>query len=71
VLVNFYENRTNETRESIVMLENTFRDRLLSPIHQATVLRECASEGHTIFEKSPSSRSAQEYEQLVNCIIKS
>jgi len=71
VLVNFYESRTNETKESIEMLKNTFGKRLLEPIHQATVLRECASEGKTIFEKAPASRSAQEYEQLVNRVLKS
>ena len=71
VLVNFYESRTNETKESIEMSKNTFGKRLLEPIHQATVLRECASEGKTIFEKAPASRSAQEYEQLVKQVIKS
>ena len=38
---------------------------MLSPIHRATVLRECAALGQTIFEYMPKSRAAEEYAALV------
>jgi len=51
-------------------LKEHFGARLLSPIHRATTLRECAAEGKTIFEKDPGSRSAKEYSALVDLVLK-
>jgi len=51
-------------------LSQAFGDRLLAPIHRATILRECAAEGITIFEKDPDSRSAEEYRSLAEYISK-
>jgi chromosome partitioning protein len=42
---------------------------ILKPIHRATVLRECAVEGKTIFELDATSRAAQEYGSLVEFVI--
>jgi cellulose biosynthesis protein BcsQ len=47
-----------------------FGESVLPPIHRATVLRECAAEGRTIFEMSPASRSSREYEELSREIVK-
>jgi len=44
--------------------------RILAPIHRATILRECAAEGLTIFEKDSDSRAAQEYSALVDLVLK-
>lgn len=70
VLPTFYDEQTKESRATMNSLGDTFKDRLLPPIHRATVLRECAAEGLTIFEKDPDSRAAQEYEALVDLVAR-
>jgi chromosome partitioning protein len=42
---------------------------VLSPIPRATILRECAVEGKTIFELDPRSRAAHQYQRLVDHIF--
>ena len=69
ILPTFYDS-TRESRDSLADLQGTFQDRVLSPIHRATVLRECWSEGKTIFEYAPESRSADEYQALANLVLK-
>ena len=51
-------------------LQSEFGDKVLQPIHKATVLRECWSEGKTIFEHAPESRSAEEYTALAKAVLK-
>jgi chromosome partitioning protein len=63
ILPTFYDS-TRESRDSLLDLQKTFGDQVLAPIHRATVLRECWSEGKTIFEYAPGSRSATEYQVL-------
>jgi len=70
VLPTFFDEQTRESRANIESLRETFGNRLLAPIHRATVLRECASEALTIFEKDQESRSAKEYANLVNVVLK-
>jgi chromosome partitioning protein len=70
VLPTFYDEQTRESKANIESLRGTFSDRLLAPIHRATVLRECASEALTIFEKDQASRSAREYAGLVDVVLK-
>jgi chromosome partitioning protein len=65
VLPTFYDEKTHESQAAMAELRSTFDDLLLPPIHRATILRECAAEGLTIFEKDPDSRAAQEYLELV------
>lgn len=66
ILPTFYDDVTTESATILDDLRSTFGDKLiLSPIHRATVLRECASEGLTIWEKDAKSRSAKEYADLV------
>ena len=69
ILPTFYD-YTNESRESIEDLQNTFSTKVLAPIHRATILRECWSEGKTIFEYAPESRAAEEYRGLVKDVLK-
>jgi chromosome partitioning protein len=69
ILPTFYDS-TRESRHSLVDLQNAFKDKVLSPIHRATVLRECWSEGKTIFEYAPESRSAREYQLLAKLVRK-
>lgn len=66
ILPTFYDDVTKESAATLDDLRSTFGAKLiLQPIHRATVLRECASEGVTIWEKAPKSRAAKEYAELV------
>ncbi len=65
-----YFDATNESRDSLQDLAATFQEKVLSPIHRATVLRECWSEGKTIFEYAPDTRAAGEYMALSARVLK-
>ena len=70
VLPTFYDEVTRESAATLADLRKTFGDKMvLAPIHRATVLRECASEGKTIWERDPKSRSAEEYADLLWKVI--
>jgi chromosome partitioning protein len=69
VLPTFYDEVTKESGINLARLLLAFGNTLLGPIHRATVLRECAALGKTIFEHDPESRAAHEYEALVREII--
>ena len=70
ILPTFYDEQTRESHKSLADLQADFGDSILKPIHRATVLRECAAEGRTIFEMAPASRAACEYEELSREILK-
>ena len=70
VLPTFYDELTRESRATYETLREMFGESLLAPIHRATLLRECAAEGQTIFEKAPESRAAQEYQALADLVLK-
>jgi chromosome partitioning protein len=70
VLPTFYDSQTRESRASIQDLKRRFGNRILPPIHRATVLRECGAEGKTIFEKNPESRAAREYQLLTDIVAR-
>ena len=66
ILPTFYDETTKESKATLADLRKTFGDKMiLSPIHRATILRECASEGVTIWERDPKHRAAQEYAALL------
>jgi chromosome partitioning protein len=65
VLPTFYDEVTRESRLNLEELRDTFRGLVLPHVHRATVLRECAAEGRTIWEVDPRSRVADEYAALV------
>lgn len=66
VLPTFYDHVTRESAAVLEDLRESFGPELvLEPIHRATVLRECASEGLTIWEYGVRSRAAREYAKLV------
>jgi chromosome partitioning protein len=70
ILPTFYDEQTRESQKSLADMQAGFGDSILKPIHRATVLRECAAEGKTIFEMAPASRAGYEYEQLVDEVMK-
>jgi len=70
VLPTFYDKVTRESQAVLGELhelesELEMEGLILDPIHRATVLRECAAEGKTIFEYAEDSRAAREYAALV------
>lgn len=69
ILPTFFDG-TNESRDSLQDLQATFKEKVIFPIHRATVLRECWSEAKTIFEYAPESRAAQEYRELASLVLK-
>jgi chromosome partitioning protein len=70
ILPTFYDKKTNESHKSLLDLQAGFGESVLNPIHRATVLRECAAEGKTIFESAPASRACLEYEALACEVLK-
>jgi chromosome partitioning protein len=69
ILPTFYDTVTRESKATLQDLQKRFTGSLLSPIHRATVLRECAVEGKTIFEMAPESRAAKQYNGLVEHVL--
>lgn len=69
ILPTFFDGQTSESKKSFEELQTSFGEGVLSPIHRATVLRECAAEGKTIFEFAPASRASREYEELARMVV--
>ena len=69
IVPTFYDEITTESRNTLEQLREHLGDAVWQPIHRATVLRECAAEGVTIFEKAPQSRAAGEYEALAERVM--
>jgi chromosome partitioning protein len=65
ILPTFYDEVTRESKATLLDLGKRFGQLMLEPVHRATILRECAVEGKTIFELAPESRAAREYGELV------
>lgn len=65
VLPTFFDDVTRESQANLDDLKEALGDLVLDPIHRATVLRECAAEGKTVFELAPKSRAAEQYAALV------
>ncbi len=65
ILPTFHDDQTRESRANYAELTQVFGDLVLPPVHRATVLRECAAMGATVFEAAPTSRAAEEYAALV------
>lgn len=70
VLPTFYDEQTRESASAFNDLQHGFGERVLAPIHRATLLRECAAEGVTIFEKDSRSRAAEEYRAVVDRVLR-
>jgi len=70
ILPTFYDDVSKESKDTLADLRANFQDAVFDPIHRATILRECASEGITVFEKDPGSRAAIEYSHFVEGVLK-
>jgi len=70
VLPTFFDEQTRESASAMDDLQQGFRDRVFPPVHRATLLRECAAEGVTIFEKDARCRAAEEYRRVIDLVLK-
>jgi len=70
ILPTFYDTVTRESKATLQDLRKRFSGSMLAPIHRATILRECAVEGKTIFEIAQDSRAAKQYAELVQYVLK-
>ncbi len=70
ILPTFYDEQTRESKATIENLRERFDTSVLSPIHRATALRECAAAGQTILEADPESRAAIEYLAFTRLVMK-
>jgi chromosome partitioning protein len=70
ILPTFYDEQTRESKTTMESLLERFRESLLPPIHRATILRECAANGQTIFETDLVCRAAAEYQALTQLAMK-
>ena len=69
ILPTFYDNVTRESKATLRDLRENFDQLVLRKIHRATILRECAVEGKTIYELAPASRAAKQYSRLVESVL--
>ena len=60
--------RTRESDATLKQLRDSLGDVVTAPVHRAAIMRECASDGLTIWEKSPKSRAGGEYAALVRMV---
>lgn len=71
VLPTLYDDVTRESRAVLADLQKTLgAGRVWDPVHRATVLRECAAVGKTIWEQDPRSRAAREYIPVVETVLR-
>jgi chromosome partitioning protein len=70
ILPTFYDAQTRESKITNTALKERFGESVLDPIHRATILRECAASGKTIFEYDEKCRSAEEYMSLTKRVLK-
>jgi chromosome partitioning protein len=69
ILPTFYDSITRESKATLEDLQKRFGNLMLPAIYRATVLRECAVDGKTIFELAPESRAAAQYSKLVQYVM--
>lgn len=71
IVPTFYHPQEKEAQAALNDLRAGFGEMVLPTIHRAAVLGECPGESKTIFEKDPDCRAAEEYQWLVNLVLKS
>lgn len=70
ILPTFYDEQTRESKATMDLLREKFGNGVLPPVHRATILRECAAEGRTVFEADALCRAAKEYLALTQLVMK-
>lgn len=71
VLPTFFDTVTTESAATLADLRERFGEGVLKPVHRATILRECAAQGRTVFEvDGKRHRASREYAGLVHGLLK-
>jgi chromosome partitioning protein len=69
ILPTFHESVTSETRQTMDDLRQRYATWMLPPVRRATVLREAAAAGKTLWEYAPKTTVAREYAALVRRVM--
>ena len=70
ILPTFYDQVTNESAAALNHIREHFTGHDLHPIRRATILRECAADSLTLWEKDPNSKVADDYRFLLQVVKK-
>ena len=70
VLPTFYDARAKICNEALDTLRNHFAERCLDPIRATTKLKEAPAQARTIFEHAPGAHGADDYESLVDAVLR-
>ena len=70
ILPTLYDKVTNESRKAMKYLKTQYSDLLLTPIRRATILRDCASEGVTLWQKASPGLVADDYRAVADTLLK-
>lgn len=70
ILPTFYDRRVKKSEEILLQLQAFYQDKVCSPIRYSVRLSEAPGYGQTIYEYSPGSSGAEDYQALVERISK-
>jgi chromosome partitioning protein len=70
ILPTFFDQRTRANRECIEQLQQHFPGDVLEPIHASELFKQAGLLTQTVLEIDPESRAAQEYDRLVDHILR-
>jgi chromosome partitioning protein len=70
VLPTFYDSRVKLAREAYTTLREHFKDRCLEPVRTNTKLAEAPANKKTIFEHAPDSHGAEDYQRVVDFMLR-
>jgi chromosome partitioning protein len=70
ILPTMHDTVTRESRNAMEYLTKQYAGKLLDPIRRATVLRECSSDGKTIWEKASQTPVAGDFQKLIREVAK-
>lgn len=70
ILPTFYDRRVKKSEEILKLLEQHFPGKVCSPIRYNVRLSEAPGYGQTIYEYAPRSAGAEDYQSLVERIVK-
>jgi len=70
ILPTFYDRRVKKSEEILTQLQAFYQDKVCSPIRYSVRLSEAPGYGQTIYEYSPGSSGAEDYQALVERISK-
>lgn len=70
ILPAFYDRRVKKSEEILAQLQAAYSESLCSPIRYSVRLSEAPGYGQTIYEYAPGSTGAEDYQNLVERIVK-